>query len=61
MKPREKGGVVDPKLNVFGTEGLKVADLSIIPENVGGNTGNTAMGVGEKAAMIVAEELGLNI
>ena len=25
MKPREDGGVVDPKLNVYGVEGLKVA------------------------------------
>lgn len=25
MKPREAGGVVDSKLNVYGAEGLKVA------------------------------------
>lgn len=25
MKPREKGGVVDSRLNVYGVEGLKVA------------------------------------
>jgi len=25
MKPREKGGVVDPRLNVYGVKGLKVA------------------------------------
>jgi hypothetical protein len=25
MKPREAGGVVDKDLNVYGTEGLKVA------------------------------------
>lgn len=35
MKPREKNGVVDPRLNVYGTEHLKVADLSICPANVG--------------------------
>ena len=34
MKPREEGGVVDPKLNVYGVENLKVADLSIPPSNV---------------------------
>ena len=28
MKPREEGGVVDSKLNVYGVEGLKVADLA---------------------------------
>lgn len=30
MKPRESGGVVDPKLNVYGVEGLKVAGQSNI-------------------------------
>ena len=25
MKPREEGGVVDSKLNVYGVDGLKVA------------------------------------
>lgn len=34
MKPREQGGVVDSKLNVYGVEGLKVCDLSIAPGNV---------------------------
>lgn len=35
MKPREEGGVVDSRLNVYGVQGLKVADLSICPDNVG--------------------------
>lgn len=59
MAPREEKGVVDPKLNVYGIKGLKLADLSIPPENVGANTGNTAYLVGEKAADIVIQELGL--
>src|SRR5205807_7143863 len=33
MKPREQGGVVDSKLNVYGVEGLKLADISICPGN----------------------------
>lgn len=31
MKPREEGGVVDKRLNVYGTQNLKCADLSICP------------------------------
>jgi alcohol oxidase len=34
-------------------------DLSITPENVGANTYNTAIAVGEKAAVIIAEDLGI--
>jgi alcohol oxidase len=30
MKPRDKGGVVDPRLNVYGVLGLKVAGTSAI-------------------------------
>ncbi|KAJ6458842.1 GMC oxidoreductase-domain-containing protein [Mycena vitilis] len=59
MKPRHESGVVDPRLNVYGTRNLKVVDLSIAPLNVGANTYHTALIVGEKAAMIIAEELGI--
>lgn len=61
MKPLDKGGVVDGSLSVFGTQGLKCVDLSIVPENVGANTNNTALVVGEKAATIIASELGIKI
>ncbi|KAE9390923.1 alcohol oxidase [Gymnopus androsaceus JB14] len=60
MKPRAAGGVVDPRLNVYGVENLKVADLSTVPLNVGANTYNTALIVGEKAFLIVAEDLGVS-
>jgi alcohol oxidase len=59
MKPRERGGVVDSRLNVYGVRGLKVADLSICPANVAANPYSTALVVGEKAAVIVAEQLGI--
>ncbi|KAL6826611.1 GMC oxidoreductase domain-containing protein [Trichoderma camerunense] len=59
MAPKEKGGVVDKDLNVYGTVGLKLCDLSIAPENVGANTNNSALIVGEKGADIIAKELGL--
>ncbi|KAK7032266.1 hypothetical protein VNI00_013225 [Paramarasmius palmivorus] len=59
MKPREKNGVVDPSLNVYGVRNLKVVDLSIAPSNVGANTYNTALVIGEKAAVVIARELGI--
>lgn len=59
MAPRERLGVVDPALNVHGVGGLKLADLSVPPENVGANTNNTALMIGEKAADIIIRELGL--
>ena len=31
MKPREQVGVVDKRLNVYGTQNLKCIDLSICP------------------------------
>ncbi|CAE6427618.1 unnamed protein product [Rhizoctonia solani] len=61
MKPKEQGGCVDPRLNVYGAVNLKVADLSILPSNVGANTNSTALLIGEKAALIIAEDLDLNI
>ncbi|KAK5631597.1 hypothetical protein RRF57_007311 [Xylaria bambusicola] len=57
---REQGGVVDVNLNVYDVEGLKVADLSILPGNVGCNTNSVAMAIGEKTADIVIRELGLD-
>ena len=71
MKPKDDGGVVDERLNVYGTKGLKVAgivplievrisvDLSICPSNVGANTYSTALTIGQKAASIIAEELSI--
>ncbi|RDW83061.1 hypothetical protein BP5796_04552 [Coleophoma crateriformis] len=61
MREKSKGGVVDADLNVYGTQGLKVADLSLVPENVGANTNNTALVVGEKTAVIIGRELGIQV
>jgi alcohol oxidase len=63
MAPREgndvvKHGVLDERLNVHGVQGLKVADLSICPDNVGCNTYSTALLIGEKCAVLTAEDLG---
>ncbi|KAG8158191.1 hypothetical protein KVR01_011952 [Diaporthe batatas] len=59
MAPLARMGVVDGHLNVHGMKRLKVADLSIAPENVSGNTNSAAMMIGEKAADIIIKELGL--
>ena len=59
MAPRENMGVVDEKLNVYGVRALKIADMSIPPENVAANTNSTALLIGEKAADIIIQELGL--
>lgn len=59
MAPLADGGVVDPYLNVYGIQGLKLADLSIPPSNVGSNTCSVAMAIGEKAADMIIQELGL--
>ncbi|OSS49328.1 hypothetical protein B5807_05700 [Epicoccum nigrum] len=53
-----KHGVLDERLNVHGVKGLKVADLSICPDNVGCNTYSTALLIGEKCAVLTAEDLG---
>ncbi|KAG2121378.1 GMC oxidoreductase-domain-containing protein [Suillus cothurnatus] len=60
MKPEADRGVVDTRLNVYGVSNLKVADMSIVPLNIGTNTFSTAALIGERAAMIIAEELGIN-
>ena len=59
MAPQKDGGVVDANLSVYGVQGLKIADLSVPPANVGANTANTAFMIGEKAADIFIKELGL--
>lgn len=48
------GDVVDSNLHVLGVNGLRVADASVMPNVVSGNTNAAAIMIGEKAAELIA-------
>ena len=49
----DANAVVDPELRVFGADGLRVADASIMPAIVSGNLNASTIMIGEKAADLV--------
>ncbi|EPE24797.1 MFS general substrate transporter [Glarea lozoyensis ATCC 20868] len=53
MLPKEKGGVVDDKLVVYGTTNLRIVDASIFPLIPRGNIISSVYAVAEKAADII--------
>ncbi len=50
---RDELAVVDPQLRVIGTEGLRVADASVFPSIIGGNTNAAVVMIAEKAADMI--------
>ncbi|WP_371039442.1 GMC family oxidoreductase [Rhodosalinus sp. FB01] len=53
---RDSNAVVDARLRVHGIAGLRVADCSIMPEIVSGNTNAPAIMIGEKASDLILED-----
>jgi len=49
--------VVDPALRVRGFGGLRIADASVMPDIIAGNTNATAMMIAEKAARMILENM----
>lgn len=56
MLPREKGGVVDPGLRVYGTQNVRVVDASVFPLIPRGNLMATVYAVAERAAEVIKGE-----
>ncbi|THU99575.1 alcohol oxidase [Dendrothele bispora CBS 962.96] len=57
MLPREKGGVVSPELKVYGTNNLRVVDMSVLPLQFSSHPMGMLYGVAEKAADIIKSSI----
>ncbi|KAJ8105544.1 hypothetical protein ONZ43_g7387 [Nemania bipapillata] len=53
MLPEEAGGVVDASFNVYGVDGLRVVDASVVPLLPPGNLQSTVYAIAERAADVI--------
>jgi choline dehydrogenase-like flavoprotein len=56
MLPRKSGGVVDSELKVYGTEGLRVVDASVMSVLISAHIQTAVYGIAEIAASMIAED-----
>ena len=49
----DNGAVVDPQLRVNGIKGLRIADASVMPSIIGGNTNAPTVMIGERGARMI--------
>jgi choline dehydrogenase-like flavoprotein len=52
----DERSVVDARLRVRGVQGLRVADCSVMPTLISGNTNGPAMALGWRAAELILED-----
>ncbi len=58
---QDEMAVVDDRLRVHGITSLRVADASIMPRLIGGNTNAATMVIGEKAARMILADRNLSL
>ncbi|KAK8191689.1 hypothetical protein IWZ00DRAFT_523926 [Phyllosticta capitalensis] len=55
MMPREIGGVVSEKLQLYGTSNVRVVDASVLPFQVSGHLTSTLYAIAERAAEFIEQ------